>query len=217
MDIETLVAHYPYLYHMAEKDAWPAIKTRGLLSTSAALDRYRINGAERRRLEEEHRPEKVTIGPAGDQIVLRDQKPMEPTRLAQALTDGTTPSQWYRFLNGRVFMWAEEHRLFRLTNARPYQKLEHDVLTISTASLLRVHADAIWLCHMNSGNTFPMPHARNMGAFRRIAAYPTKPRNGAPAKPVVEVVVDYSIPDIAEHVVAVRRIKATNVLHPIPI
>jgi hypothetical protein len=28
-----------------------------------------------------------------------------------ALIDGTTPQQWYEFLNGRVFMWAEEKRL----------------------------------------------------------------------------------------------------------
>lgn len=100
MDIKNLVARYPNLYHMAEKDAWPSIRTNGLLSATAVLDRFSVAGDERLRLEEGHRPEKSFVGPATEGIVLRDQKPMAPSRLKDALIDGTTPAQWYRFLNG---------------------------------------------------------------------------------------------------------------------
>ena len=212
MDIQTLIDHYPLLYHMAERETWPSIKVHGLLSTRAALEHSNLNNAERVALDQEHRPEKVSV-PIGDRIVvLRDQKPMHPDRLAQALVDGTSCSEWYQFLNARVFMWAEEHRLFGLLNAREYRNLEHDVLTIDTASLMARYAPRTMLCRMNSGNTFPMPHERGMEAFKTIADYPVGPRSGAPKPPVVEVVIEHSVPDIAEFVVEVRRIRGRDVL-----
>jgi hypothetical protein len=217
MNLKDLIERYPTLYHMAEKDTWPSIKVNGLLSTTAVLDRFGVKGHERVRIEEGHRPEKLLVGPNDSGIVLRDQKPMIPSRLQDALVDGTTPAQWYRFLNGRVFMWAEEDRLFRLLGARDYRKLEHDVLTIDSASLLEKYSDRVWLCRMNSGNTWPMPHARGMEDFKRIADYPTKKRSGAPYKEVVEVVVDYCIPDVATYVVEVRRMKGKSVLGGIPL
>lgn len=210
MEIETLVARYPRLFHMAEKGTWPSIRAIGLLSTSAVLDRFAVNGKERERLEREHRPEKVAVGGEGG-IVLRDQKPMARERLLQALQDGITPEEWYAVINSKVFMWAQEERLRGLLGARHYRSLEHDVLTINTASLVRAHADAIWLCPMNSGNTFPIPHRRGRQTFLRIPQYPVGLK-GKPNREVVEVVVDYSIPGIAKHVVEVRRMRGDTVL-----
>ena len=217
MEIKNLIERYPKLYHMAEKDAWPSIKADGLLSTTAVLDRFGITGAQRLAIEQGHRPEKMLIGSQEEGIILRDQKPMFPDRLASALIDGTTPAQWYQFLNGRVFMWAQEKRLFGLLGARQYRKLEHDVLTIDAKELLAAHGANVWLCRMNSGNTFPVPHPRGMADFMRIADYPAKKRTGAPAKEVVEIVVDYSVPDIANYVTEVRRIKGKEVLGTIPL
>lgn len=202
---------------MAERDTWPSIKANGLLSASAVLDRYGVAGGARHALEEEHRPTKFLVGTQGAGIVLRDQKPMRPERLRDALIDGTTPEQWYKFLNGRVFMWAEERRLFGLLGARDYRDLEHDVLTIDTQALLAKHGDEVWLCRMNSGNTWPVPHPRGMNDFLRIDDYPAKVRTGGPAKEVVEVVVDYSVPDIADFVTQVRRMKGKDVLGLLPL
>lgn len=210
MEVEALIKRYPRLFHMAEKGTWPSIIKHGLLSTSAVLDLHKVTGRQRRQLERAHRPEKVAVGPRG-QIILRDQKPMAPERLAMGLQDGITPSEWYRLLNGKVFMWAEEERLFKLLKARHYRKLEHDVLTIDTASLLKQHAAAVWLCPMNSGNTFPVPHRRGADTFQRISDYPCGKR-GQPKKNVVEVVVDYSVPDIANHVTQVRRMRGDETL-----
>lgn len=217
MKLQALIARYPRLYHMAERDTWPSIKANGLLSTTAVLDRFKVKGARRLALEEGHRPEKVMVGPAQSGVVLRDQKPMRPSRLQDALIDGTTTEQWYKFLNGRVFMWAEERRLFGLLGARDYRGLEHDVLTIDSEALLTKYENSVWLCRMNSGNTWPVPHPRGMDDFKRISDYPTKVRSGAPHKEVVEVVVDYSIPDIAEYVVEVRRMQGRTVLGQLPL
>ncbi|MBU6959007.1 hypothetical protein KRR23_14810 [Pseudomonas sp. CVAP len=215
MDLDKLIELYPRVYHMAECGAWGSIRTRGLMSATAVLDYHAIEGDDRARFESEHRSEKMDVR-AGhpSNIVLRDQKPMPEGRLMQALTDGTTPRQWYELINHKVFFWAEEQRLHRLLGARDYRRLEHDVLTLDSATFIPAYAEAIWLCHMNSGNTWPMPHRRGTEIFRRIPDYPVK-RSGKPIKPVVEMVVDYAVPNIAEYVVEVRRMQGSEVLEVI--
>jgi hypothetical protein len=131
------------------------------------------------------------------------------------LLNGVTPRDWYETINSKVFFWVQEERLHGLLNARAYRILEHDVLVIDTASFVAAHESQIWLCHMNSGNTFPVPHKRDLNAFKRIASYPTK-SSGAPAKEVVELVVDYQVLNIAQHVIEVRRMRAKEVLRTIP-
>ncbi|POR57992.1 DUF7002 family protein [Pseudomonas syringae] len=212
MDLDRLIELYPRIYHMAECGAWDSIRTRGLMSATAVLDHLVVGDGERARFESEHRSEKMDVR-AGhpSNIVLRDQKPMPEGRLMQALTDGTTPREWYELINHKVFFWAEEARLHRLLGARDYRRLEHDVLTLDSSALIPAYADAIWLCHMNSGNTWPMPHRRGTEIFRRIPDYPVK-RSGNPDKNVVELVVDYAVPDIANFVLEVRRMRGSEVL-----
>ncbi len=210
---DNLCAIYPRLYHMAEAGTWESIQRRGLLSTSAILDLFRLEGAQRKPYEVEHRREMLTV-PQGqrDQIVLRDQRPMPPERLRLALTDGTTPEQWYQLINGKVFFWAEHHRLLRLLNA--YSRDEHDVLILDTRSLIEAHLGNVWLCHMNSGNTLPIPHHRGVHIFKRIPDFPAK-QNGRPEKPVVEVLVDRGVPNVAAHTLEVLRMRRDQVIRQI--
>jgi hypothetical protein len=202
MDTDTFVRLNPHLYHMAEQNTWQSIKKYGLLSTTAILDKYKITGLDRTVFERKHRPEKCQVG----NMVLRDQKPMPPSRLVTALPSNITPGQWYRHLNGLVFMWAEEVRLMRLLGARPYRKLEHDVLTIDTKAFVAKYETSIKLAHMNSGSTFRIPHKRDFDLFKPIADYPAR-RSGKPVKNVVEVVTNYAIPDIRQFVISVDRMR----------
>lgn len=205
MQLEKLLQRYPFVYHMAEAGTWPSIQRRGLLSTTASLDALGIAGAQRIALESAYRPEMAHLRPgSADDIVLRDQRPMHPRRLAQALPDGVTTEQWYRLINSKVFFWVSPERLGRLL--RSYGASEHDVLRVDTASLLQAHFARTWLCHMNSGNTLPIPHYRDETIFKRIPDYPAN-RAGNPIKEVVELVVDYSVPDITKHVVDVTRVQ----------
>jgi hypothetical protein len=212
MQIQRVIELYPTVFHMAEAGSWASIRERGLMSTSAVLDHFNVVGAERSRIEAGHRTTKIPVQPGRqDAIVLRDQIPMPPARLLRALGGSTTPEDWYRIINAKVFFWAEEHRLHNLLNARQYRNLEHDVLWVDTASLVAAHGPEMWLCRMNSGNTFPMPFARDASIFQRIANYPVTAR-GNPSPAVVEVLVDHSVPDIARHVKVVYRMRGSTVL-----
>jgi hypothetical protein len=201
---------------MAENDTWESIRHFGLLSTTAILDLHNLHGEERLPFESMHRPEMMTVpATAVPAMVLRDQKPMSDTRLAKCLGDGLTPRDWYEILNRKVFFWATEDRLNTLLGARAYRSLTHDVLTIDSAPFLRKYAGRIELCHMNSGNTFPVPHPRGASTFVAIEDYPAKP-NGEPIKEVAEVTVTYSVPNIADYVLAVRKMcgpQTTSVIY----
>lgn len=208
--LDKLIERYPYVYHMADADTWMSIQRRGLLSATAALDTLGVAGALRVRLESGHRPEMTSLHPGhADDIVLRDQRPMPPDRLRHALPPALTPEQWYELINSKVFFWVSPERLGRLL--RSYRNAQHDVLRVDTASLLANHADRTWLCHMNSGNTWPIPHRRDVDIFKRIPDYPANSL-GNPIKEVVELVIDYAVPDIVNHVVDVRRMQGDEVL-----
>jgi hypothetical protein len=217
MTLEQLAELYPHIYHMAEADSWPSIRQHGLLSSNEIARRSGAQGHEVHRLRRGHRATKVSVDvPGMGSVVLRDQIPMEPARIQRALPEGVSAADWYELINERVFFWVAEERLHRLLNGRQYGHLEHDVLTVSTASLLAAHADNVRLCHMNSGNTFPAMTKRGPDIFKPIAAYAMNTR-GRPKKPVVELTVLGGVPDIARHVVQVRRMKgqvALGQLHP---
>ena len=99
-ELDELLADCPKLYHMAERGSWPSIRQYGLLSTSALMDLYHVEGSDRDRIERRHRPASVRI--SGDGLpgaVVRDQIPMSDDGLKKALPARLRPSDWYALLN----------------------------------------------------------------------------------------------------------------------
>lgn len=209
-ELDELISNCPTLYHMAERGSWPAIERYGLLSTSALMDLYEIDGAQRAQIELAHRPKSVSIATDGlPGAVIRDQIPMSDSGLKRALPSRLQPSDWYALLNSKVFFWLSVERLHKLTQAGAYRDHEHDVLEVDTRLLVDAHRDKIWLCPINSGCTKPMPHPRDEGIFSRIPQYPYarwRSRRGRTER-AVELAIDYSVPDIARYVrrVVVKR------------
>ena len=200
---------------MAESGTWNSIKLHGLLSSQALVDLFEINGDERRKILEDHRPESIAIShPKHGHAVIRDQKPMRDSALFKCLNDGLTPTDWYQILNKRVFFWLTEERLLRLLGARAYRSKAHCILTIDTAKLLAKHSARVMLCHINSGSTIFRPQPRGNNTFKTIAEYPFEEwieKRGVP-NAVVELVVDYSVPDIRDFILRVdERCGATLV------
>ncbi len=208
-ELDELLRDCPTLYHMAEPGSWPSIRRHGLLSTSALLDLYDVEDAQRDVLEGQRRPNGVALRRDGlEGAVLRDQKPMDDAGLLRCLDDGLTPGDWYRMLNSRVFFWLTWARLTRLMQARPYRGLSQDVLELDASTLVAAHRNAITLSAINSGATRPFPVRRGLATFLPIDAYPYAAWRSRRARGerVVELAVGHGVPDVARFVRRVTRL-----------
>jgi hypothetical protein len=213
MTPDELVAAYPRLYHMAESGTWPSIKRHGLLSTSALLDALHIEGAARHQIESVRRPESVTIhGTMFGSIVIRDQKPLRVAALERCL-EGVSPQAWLELLNRRVYFWVTESRLSSLLNARPYRNHDHTVLVVDTRALLGRHLERVRLSPINTGSTIRKPAPRGQWTFSSVANYPYQERLRARGRSdaVVELSVEYSVPEIARFVLQVSKRRGSEI------
>ena len=208
-ELEELIQEYPSLYHMAERHSWTSIQKHGLLSTSALLDLYEVDGEDRRAIEETRRSKCIPIKKAGlHEVVIRDQLPMDDSGLLRVLPPEISPADWYRLLNSKVFFWLTKSRLYRLTDARAYRDKEHDVLQLDTRQLVEAYFNDIVLCPINSGCTKPYPADRDYNSFLPINEYPYvhwKSKRGKRGDKVVELVVNHAVPDVIKFV---RRVSA---------
>ena len=197
MDKDSLVTKYPQLYHMAEYESWPSIKTLGLLSTAAILDRYGVEGIDRDLLEASHRPQKVQLSdPDLGDAVLRDQKPMKEKALQSILDDISIPD-WYRLLNRKVFLWTTPTRLMKMLCGRAYKNDCHDVYTVDAERLVADYESVISLSPINSGATIFKPVRRGPSTFKPLDQYQDKE--------AAELTVDYGIPDFSKYVIRAEK------------
>jgi hypothetical protein len=215
---EELVAIYPRLWHMAHDGAWPAIRQDGLMSAKALITAYAVPPTQRRALSLCRRAKSVRLAHAGRPgAVLRDQKPMSDTALLKCLQDGLTPRDWYELLNSHTFFWLSRDRIWRLLGARAYRGVSQTVLTINTGTLVAAHRERIRLSPINSGSTIMTALPRGLNMFRRIEDFPfhERARTRGPASNVIELLVEHSVPDIAEHVLAVHHCRNDQIVETI--
>src|ERR1700730_15009624 len=118
---------------MAEDGSWPSIRRRGLLSTTALLDLYEVQGAPREEIEAQRRRTGVPLERSPlPRAVIRDQLPMDDGGLRRCLPPHIEPTDWYRLLNRKVFFWLTKLRLITLLKAGTYRQRPHDVIEVST-------------------------------------------------------------------------------------
>lgn len=128
------------------------------------------------------------------------------------------PQQWYETLNSKVFFWLSRERLLGLLSARAYRNRKHCILTLDTSRMVERHLAHITLSPINSGSTVYNPQPRSAQTFLPIASYPfdhwLKKRRSR-TKAVVELAVDYAVPDIADLVLRVEHMQGANRLETI--
>jgi hypothetical protein len=216
MDPDEFIRVCPKLYHMAELGCWERAQKQGLLSTTSLLDLYGIPGAQRLAIESEIRPECVTLTHVTHgTAIIRDNKPLRRENLEKRLK-GMSVKDWCEMLNRHVFFWPSEDHLSTLLNARAYQKLEHEVITIDTADLVKRYPQRIRLSPINSGNTI-YPPKRKYGeeTFYAIADYPYEQRRKerGPRDAIVEIAVEDGVSDIEDLAILVERRQRNQVLN----
>jgi hypothetical protein len=216
VELDELISLHPLLYHMAADGSWPSIARHGLLSTTALLDLFDVVDPLREAVEARRRFESVPLTHlVHGQAVVRDQKPMTDASVEAALRGtGLTPRDWYLFLNHRVFFWLTEERLLTMLTARPYRDKIHIVLLVNARGLVTDHLDEITLSPMNSGATRPFPHPRSLDTFKSLSEYPFADlrRRRSARNVIVELAVEYSVPNISDYVVEVRRMRGSQIV-----
>lgn len=194
---------------MAEDGSWPSIRRHGLLSTRALLELFEVPRVQRETLLSARRPESVRIAlPRIGHAVVRDNKPMNDTKLDSALQGMTLP-QWYRLLNSKVFFWVRRERLAGLLAARAYRARAHTVLVLDTARIVRDYPSRIRLSPINSGSTAYVAAARGRETFRSIPAYPFEERRAQRGRDaIVELAIEGGVTNVARYVLRVERWRA---------
>ncbi len=190
MDTEKLIALHPVLFHMADARNWASIQEHGLLSTSALLGLYEVQGPERQAIESARRPAMVTISSAQGNAYVRDQHPLQMSALASCL-DGMSPQEWLRLLNGRVFFWPTRERMEKMLAV--YQHDEQAVFEVDTRLLLECYGPSVELSRINSGfaSTRYQAARRGHSTFVPLADFAFSSKNK-----IAEVTVPRAVPDI---------------------
>ena len=145
-----------YFYHWAEPSNLPSIRHHGLLSTERLVALSDLPDIRREKILSQHRPDQLLL-PNG--VIIRDQTPMPPDLLAKALPKGISTSDWYRFLNRFVFLWADRERAER--HRRAFGGRRQALLVFDAALLLAECKDQVWLSPINSGNARRRPAPRS--------------------------------------------------------
>jgi hypothetical protein len=123
---------------------------------------------------------------------------MFPKSLAAALPPGIAPSDWYRFLNGFVFLWANRERVDRHLVA--FQDRPQTLLVFDAQRLIEERGNDLLLSPINSGHARRRPAPRSYDLFVPLRAFQEKgwpAINGkARAKATVpaEIVIKGSLP-----------------------
>lgn len=203
MEKQELIKMYSPVYHMAEDGSWENILKHGLLSTSALLDKWGYSGRKREEIEMEYRREKKTIShPELGEIVIRDQKVMPPESLETCLSADLKPRDWYKLINGKIFFWVTKKRLGWFLGAQEYKNLPHIVIKVDTSVILNQYANRIRLTNLNTGSTISKqpyrPRRRGLESFQQIEDFSFSSK-------VIELAVDYGIPDIVDYTISVTR------------
>ncbi len=123
---------------------------------------------------------------------------------------GMAPREWYENLNRRVFFWVRPERLLKLLGARAYRD--------RPAPGSRAGHGGVAAAARGGGFDLPDqlrrhlrvgPCAAGSGTFRRVVDHPRSKR------PVVELAVDYAVPDARDLVLAVSRWHGGDVLEEV--
>lgn len=203
MTKEELVQRYPRLWHMADPRNAAGIFDRGLLCTSELLRLFGIRGNERRALEQQRRPESVTLSHSHLGIaVIRDQRPLSIARIATSLTSGSV-ADFLKFINGRVFFWPTESRLITMNTAEAYRETPQLVFIVDTRSLVLTHGRRVRLSPINSGATRPFARRRSTDMFKSINEFDYETRRRY-RDPIAELTITKGVPDIFDHVLGLE-------------
>ena len=165
MDIDTLVARFPRLWHATYPQGWEGIRRSGLRTTSDLL------GAAGREGEAKVRRDEALV------VTLPDG---EATIRAQVMNrkdpgpeiDGLTLTDWWALTNGRSYLFAVREDLDKFVDGCLEAGIAQEVITFDTRRLLGPVADQVEVTTVGTG-AYPRTTgpSQGRGAFHPLADF----------------------------------------------
>ena len=138
------VARFPYLFHVTEGTALAGIREHGLRSAAWLIGHY---GAPLS-LIEENRPAWTRVLEVEPPPVILRRQGMRESSLQSRLHPSITARDWRRFINDRVFFFADEKKAIAFRNA---EKARCQVLLVFETALLAGVGVEMTACPFNNG------------------------------------------------------------------
>lgn len=190
VDLKQLADRFPDLWHVTFDGGWEGIRHHGILR---AIDVAPESC-------DEFRADITAVSAEGARpVTLRDQKRTrrDPTPCLEDLT----PAEWWRLVNGRVYLFVREAGATDLVGSYLRRGHPQEVLKLRTTALLAPLADKVEVTTVNAG-VFPRTKgpSRGRSTFVALGAHP----NTAATK-IREVTVTEPVPVPERAVVSVVR------------
>ncbi|TAI47632.1 DUF7002 family protein [Flagellimonas allohymeniacidonis] len=152
MSAEELIERLPFLYHLTSfENSELILENRVIHSTVALVNGSNLGDDEKQNLLVSRRPEHFYVEDIdGNEIMIRDQRPISVKSLNKCLQDNCSVSDFIFYLNSRIFFWPNLYRLNIHFNR--YSHENPVILKCSTEALLSLN-DHSKFCHLNSGAT----------------------------------------------------------------
>jgi len=196
VDADEFVERYPRLWHLAHGDAWPSLQAHGLLTTTQLLHLFEVDDLGP--VQHARRTASITLNhPEHGTAIVRDQKPLNLSKLASTLTDGMTVEAWLTMLDGLVFFFPTEQAMAAMLKV--YGREPVVILSVDTRRLVGDYEPWVRLAAINTGAVLYKPAPRGPDTFTRISRFDHRKR------PVKEVAVKNGVPDLERYLVRAER------------
>jgi len=148
---QRLVELRPYAFHTSGRENFSAISRHGELRSARSI----LEGSAHEHLLGERRRTSVTVNVNGEEVVIRDNRPLRPGSID--LQGGWSLSDWLVELNSRVFLWPGKQDGPIGRGQAHFDRYDSEglvfVIRMPTHSLITANPDReLWVTRCNSGS-----------------------------------------------------------------
>lgn len=187
MTIEQITDKIAYAYHLTAEINYPVILHERKIYSTQRLTEIGMSAEERDKFLRERRADHFPMKFNGQDIVIRDQRPISMKVLQRSLTPGWTAEQFISTLNSRAFFWPSIQRLKR--HFARYEEESPLILRFKVSDLIRRNEDRIELARLNTGATRCSPYYDGNAPTRGQGTFSSIENTAFPVREIAEITV----------------------------
>ena len=176
MVINKLISSREFIYHLTSRENLDSILDHGIIySTNRIIEHAELTPQEKESTVSERRPGHLFVNSMGNEMMIRDQRPISIKSLNKCLLGGITAGEFISHLNDRVFFWPTLKRLN--IHFERYKNEQPKIIRLQTSDVIQINEESLRLCRWNSGATRCLPHyggappPRGLESFMKLDDY----------------------------------------------